>query len=569
MGSLTSHETQDESVTESSTLEQNTTGTKTVILQNGPTVGNQSQNSVQNICRIDYLMRKLHLKSAGAKVDSVADVKQDTGTFTSERTMEISANTNAGEKELEESAKPVSKSRFSMSFSRSVPGRANGPSTEPISETEKLQTNQGGVSVNTASVDTANLQASSSQKWSSAQKQQQLSTESTDAVEHTAKETEQPKQKEISFFDKLFKQGDKGKLQNENQGDLKAAGSQGKVDTEEEATELIHRLDCTQYSLETGDSNKDHTTSSHGGQVSQNSASKSSEDFKESEKDNKAETPADDNSVMNFFKTLVTPTKSSSKSEVDSQQASDDKKKVNGEHKEAAAKSHKFEQKAAEQEISKTNGADSSDKAKLEKSPTQSPFGKLFKQKTIKEVPQVEQETSTSDPKSEKGTSQPQRQMSKQEIKSLESAQKVESEEEEVKPAKKGFLNFFKQMSVKEDEKHADSAKGSEGKDSGLADDATKKGKDSSKQRKSTSEASKEEPQRTKSVEALPSSQQPNTVSASVPNGNNIKAGETPEKKLEKKSSFGVFLKQLGGKKTADAGVQTDPVVIYPAGKAK
>lgn len=549
MGSLTSHEAQDESVTESSTSEQNMAGAQTVILQNGPTVGNHSQNSVQ--------------------IDSVADVKQDTGTFTSKRTMEISANTDAEEKELVESAKPVSKSRFSMSFSRSVPGRTNGPSTEPISGTEKLQANQGGVSVNTASVDTANLQASSS--LSSAQKQQQLSNESTDAVEHTVKETEQPKQKEISFFDKLFKQGDKSKLQNENQGDLKAAGSQDTVDAEEEATELVHRLDITQHYLETGDSSRDHTTSSHGGQVSENSASKSSEDFKESEKDDKAEVPADDNSVMNFFKTLVTPTKSSSKSEVDPQKASDDKKKVNGEHKEAAAKSHKFEQKAAQQEIAKTNGADSSDKAKLEKSPTQSPFGKLFRQKTIKEVPQVEQEnvTSTSGSKAEKGTSQPQRQMSKQEIKSLESAQKIESEEEEVKPAKKGFLDFFKQMSVKEEEKHADSAKVSEEKDSGLADDATKKGKDSSKQRKSSSEASKEEPQRTKSVEALSSSQQANVVSASIPNGNNIKAGETPEKKLEKKSSFGVFLKQLGGKRTADAGVQTDPVVIYPAGKTK
>ncbi|XP_072370802.1 breast carcinoma-amplified sequence 1 isoform X1 [Scyliorhinus torazame] len=280
---------------------------------------------------------------------------------------------------------------------------------------------------------------------------------------------------------------------------------------------------------------------------------------------------------MNFFKTLVTPTKSSSKTELDSQQASDDKKTVNGEHKEAAAKSHKLEQKAAEQEISKKNDADSSDKAKLEKTPTQSPFGKLFRQKTIKEVPQVsenlqvEQEnvTSTSDAKSEKGMSPPQKQMSKQEIKSLESAQKVESEEEEVKPAKKGFLNFFKQMSVKEDEKQADSAKGSEGKDAGLADDPPKKGKDDSKQKKSVPEGKKEDPQRTKPVEVLSSSQQPNAVSVSTPNGNNIKDRETTEKKLEKKQSFGVFLKQLGGKKTADVGVQTDPVVIYPAGKTK
>ncbi|XP_078411490.1 breast carcinoma-amplified sequence 1 isoform X3 [Cetorhinus maximus] len=551
MGSLISQESQDESVTESSALKQATTETDDTIVQNGPTLGKHLQNSVQN---------------ESVAVDSVADVKQDTGAFTSEKTMEISANTNAEEKELEKSAKPVSKSRFSMSFSRSVPGRANGPSTEPISGTGKLQANQESASVNTASVDKVNLQESSSQKGTPALKQQQLSAEPADAAEHIVKETEQQKQKEVSFFDKLFKQGDKGKPQNENQGDLKA-GSQDPADAEKEATELIHRLDNVHQYLETGDSSRDHTTSSYGDKVSQNSASKSPENFKEPEKENKADTPADDNSVMNFFKTLVTPTKSSSKTELGSQQASDDKNKVNGEHKEAAAKSHKLEQKAAEQEMSKTNDADSSDKAKLEKSPTQSPFGKLFKQKTIKEVPQVEQEnvTSTTDAKSEKGISQPQKQISKQEIKSPESAQKVKSEEEEVKPAKKGFLNFFKQM------------------DSGLADDPTrkghetrensvppaKKGKDSSRQKKTAPEGDQEEPRRTKSVEALPPSQQPNTVSVSIPNGNNIKATEAPEKRLEKKQSFGVFLKQLGGKKTADVAVQTDPVVIHPAGKTK
>ncbi|XP_041061049.1 breast carcinoma-amplified sequence 1 isoform X2 [Carcharodon carcharias] len=568
MGSLISQESQDESVTESSALKQATTETDVTIAQNGPTLGKHLQNSVQN----------------ESVADSVADVKQDTGAFTSEKTMEISANTNAEEKELEKSAKPVSKSRFSMSFSRTVPGRTNGPSTEPISGTGKLQANQESASVNTASVDKVNLQESSSQNGTPALKQQQLSAEPADAAEHIVKETEQPKQKEVSFFDKLFKQGDKGKPQNENQGDLKAE-SQHSADADREATELIHRLDNVHQYLETGDSSRDHTTLSYGDKVSQNSASKSPENFKEPEKENKADTPADDNSVMNFFKTLVTPTKSSSKTELGSQQASDDKNEVNGEHKEATAKSHKLEQKAAEQKISKTNDADSSDKAKLEKSPTQSPFGKLFKQKTIKEVPQVEQENviSTTDAKSEKGISQPQKQFSKQEIKSPESAQKVKSEEEEVKPAKKSFLNFFKQMSVKEDEKYAESAKGSEGKDSGLADDPTKKGhetrensvppakkgKDSSRQKKTAPEGNQEEPQGTKSVEALPPSQQSNTVSVSIPNGNNIKATEAPEKRLEKKQSFGVFLKQLGGKKTADVAVQTDPVVIHPAGKTK
>ncbi|XP_048464538.1 breast carcinoma-amplified sequence 1 [Rhincodon typus] len=461
MGNTTSHEPLDESGAELPALEQTTTETHTEIVQNGPTL--RKPNPVENksdtdIRKINYLMKKLHLKSGKAKVDSGAAVKQDTGTFTSEATMEKNANANAEEKELEKSTKTVSKSRFSMSFSRSVPGRTNDPSTGPMSETAKLQTNQESVSVNAASVDKVDLQESSSQK-----QLQQPATESSDAPEHAVNET---KQKEVSFFEKLFKQGDKGKQQNENQGNLKTAGSQP-VAANSEATELIHRLDNVQHYLETGDDNKDHPTSPYGNKASQNSTSKSSENLKESEKDNKAETSADDKSVMNFFKTLVTPTKSSSRTELDSPQLSDDKRKVNVEQKEAAAKSHKPEQKAADQEIPKTNDAESVDKVKLEKTPTQSPFGKLFKQKTIKEIPQDEQDTAPAE-KSDKNTSQLQKRMSKQEDACPESAQKLKSGEEEIKPAKKGFLNFFKQTSVKEDEKHADSVgstvKGSEGK---------------------------------------------------------------------------------------------------------
>ncbi|XP_051887654.1 breast carcinoma-amplified sequence 1-like isoform X2 [Pristis pectinata] len=554
MGNAVSHEALNDSETEPSALKQAKAQPNAEIIQNGPTQQNAVQDkSETDIWRFDYLMRKLHLKSRNGK----ADIEQDLETFTSQKTMEMSPSTNAEEKEPEKSAKTGLKSRFSFSFARSVPGRTDDPSTEPKSETAKLQTNQKTFSVNTAPIDKMNLQQSSPQKGGSTQKQQQPSTDVTEPAE---KETEQPKQKEVSFFDKLFKQGDKSKPQNGHQGDLKTAGSQDLTAADKEATELIHRLDNVHQYLETGDGTKDYMTSSNGDNISQNPASaKSSEN--DSEKEHKAGTSADDNSVMNFFKTLVTPTKSSTKTELDSHQAPDEKKKVNGEHKEPSAKAHKLEQ----QEVSKTKDTDSSERPKSEKTPMQSPFGKLFKQKTVKE-PQFEQEnvTSTPDVKAEKGMSQPQKQISKQGSKDSEVAQQVKSEEE-VKPAKKGFLNFFKQT------------------ESGLTDDPAKKeleigensvqppkkAKDNSKQKKSVSEGNQEETRRTKSLEALPPTQQPNTISEPIPNGSNNKTKETTEKRPEKKQSFGMFLKQLGGKKTADAAVQTDPVVIHPAGKAK
>lgn len=533
MGNAESQEPLNDSETEPATLKQDKAGSSQEIIQNGPTQQNTLQSSVQ---------------------DRGAEGEQDSEASTTRKTMVGSASTNAEEMELDKSTKPVSKSIFSFSFARSVPGRTDDSSTEPKSETAQLQANQK-TSGNTAPIDKMNLRQSSPQKGDSAQKQRQPSTESFNAAESTEKETGQPKQKEVSFFDKLFKQGDKSKQQNGHRGDVKTAGSQDLTAADREAGELIHRLDNVHQYLETGNGNKNHKASPNADNLSQNPASARSSE-KDSEKENKAETPADDNSVMNFFKTLVTPTKSSSKTELDSHQAPDDKK-VNGEHKEPAGKAHKSEQEAL-----KAKDTDLSERQKLEKTPTQSPFGKLFKQKAVKE-PQFEQENVACSPevKTEKGMSQPQKQISKQGSKDSEAVQEVRSEEE-AKPAKKGFLNFFKQT------------------ESGPTDDSVKKGPETeensvqqpkkvngnSKQKKSVPE---EEIRRTKSLEALPPTQQPNTTSEPIPNGSNNQTKETPEKRLEKRQSFGMFLKQLGGRKTADAAVQTDPVVIHPAGKTK
>ncbi|XP_032897451.1 breast carcinoma-amplified sequence 1 isoform X2 [Amblyraja radiata] len=553
MGNAESQEPLNDSETEPATLKQDKTGSSHEIIQNGPTQQNTLQSSVQDIWRFDYLMRKLHLKSRNGK-DRGAEGEQDSEASTTRKTMVRSASTNAEEIELDKPTKPISKSIFSFSFARSVPGRTDDSSTEPKSETAQLQANQK-TSGNTAPIDKMNLRQSSPQKGDSAQKQRLPSTESFNAAESTEKETGQPKQKEVSFFDKLFKQGDKSKQQNGHRGDLKTAGSQDLTAADREAGELIHRLDNVHQYLETGNGNKDHKASPNADNLSQNPASARSSE-KDSEKENKAETPADDNSVMNFFKTLVTPTKSSSKTELDSHQAPDDKK-VNGEHKEPTGKAHKSEQEAL-----KAKDTDLSERQKSEKTPTQSPFGKLFKQKAVKE-PQFEQENVACSPevKTEKGMSQPQKQISKQGSKDSEAVQEVRSEEE-AKPAKKGFLNFFKQT------------------ESGSTDDSVKKGPETeensvqqpekvngnSKQKKSVPEG---ENRRTKSLEALPPTQQPNTTSEPIPNGSNNQTKETPEKRLEKRQSFGMFLKQLGGRKTADAAVQTDPVVIHPAGKTK
>uniref|UniRef100_A0A4W3IYF1 Breast carcinoma-amplified sequence 1 n=2 Tax=Callorhinchus milii TaxID=7868 RepID=A0A4W3IYF1_CALMI len=485
----------------------------------------------------------------------------------------MSSKINADGKGLGKPAKKTetaSKSIFGKALSHNVLKPNHGNLKEPLSE----MTNQNNTAMDTAPVDNWDLREVFSQKQSPIPKPEQISAETSPAVElpkgGSPKEeaVTQPKQKEIGFFEKLFKQGDKGKgAAKENQQESKETESPDAATAEREATEVLRRLDNVQQVLNEGD--KDSIRPSHVDNASQSPVfadSSVTENPNESEdkrdKGANAETFAEENPVMNFFKTLVSPTKSPSKIELEPQHAGEEEIKSNGETKEGATKASEPTQPELQQEVPESQA-----KPKPVKEPSQNPFGKLFKSKAAKEAPQnVEQQNIGTTVNSETSATlpHPQIETSKREMGPGpdEKAKPQRCEEEEVKPAKKGFLHFFKHMDSDATDGPGDKSPTS------ASGDTAKKGKDNQGQRKSSAESSQEQ-QKTMSMEVLPPAQQQNAILVPTQNGEEVKPKEASEKKLDKRHSFGGFLKTLGGKKTADVGVQTDPVSIYPAGKAK
>uniref|UniRef100_A0A4W3ISP6 Breast carcinoma-amplified sequence 1 n=1 Tax=Callorhinchus milii TaxID=7868 RepID=A0A4W3ISP6_CALMI len=404
----------------------------------------------------------------------------------------MSSKINADGKGLGKPAKKTetaSKSIFGKALSHNVLKPNHGNLKEPLSE----MTNQNNTAMDTAPVDNWDLREVFSQKQSPIPKPEQISAETSPAVElpkgGSPKEeaVTQPKQKEIGFFEKLFKQGDKGKgAAKENQQESKETESPDAATAEREATEVLRRLD-------------------------------------------------------NVQQVLI---------------------KSNGETKEGATKASEPTQPELQQEVPESQA-----KPKPVKEPSQNPFGKLFKSKAAKEAPQnVEQQNIGTTVNSETSATlpHPQIETSKREMGPGpdEKAKPQRCEEEEVKPAKKGFLHFFKHMDSDATDGPGDKSPTS------ASGDTAKKGKDNQGQRKSSAESSQEQ-QKTMSMEVLPPAQQQNAILVPTQNGEEVKPKEASEKKLDKRHSFGGFLKTLGGKKTADVGVQTDPVSIYPAGKAK
>uniref|UniRef100_A0A8C8SZ71 Brain enriched myelin associated protein 1 n=1 Tax=Peromyscus maniculatus bairdii TaxID=230844 RepID=A0A8C8SZ71_PERMB len=157
---------------------------------------------------------------------------------------------------------------------------------------------------------------------------------------------------------------------------------------------------------------------------------------------------------------------------------------------------------------------------------------------------------------------------------------------EENKPRRTPLMAFLRQMSVKGDGGITRSEE-SNGKDSGCQTSnstektpsppepepapTAQKGKETSSKekksvvdKKSVAETNKLKSSKPEAREAAQCAQQP-VVEATSP-----QSGDKPQKRSEKRrQSLGGFLKGLGPKRMLDAQVQTDPVSIGPVGKSK
>nr|XP_042714290.1 breast carcinoma-amplified sequence 1 isoform X4 [Chrysemys picta bellii] len=528
------------------------------------------------------------VSSENDKVDARTSVEQNNVAVSSQKTTEISSISDANGKNLGTEAKkpmPAAKSRFVFSFSRPVPGRTEEQATDSSVGSAKLDVSSEMPEVNKASSEkvdssaTAVLEEGSDKNLSQAPSAAELSD--TELIALASPETEDAassKTKQVTFFDRLFKlekgkEKEKSKTQVETQEESQIADIPDAGITAEEAAGLQSTPNNVPQGKDIDDCNQK--------AVQQGSAGVNTDEAAVKQENPKAFATTDNNnSVMSFFKTLVSPSKSEAKSD-----SEDKESKVEKGHG-----GHPAQKTAAE---SQAKGA----KKKKSESPRlgHKTFSKLFRHKSTKEAQQTtnaqgaEQQPVTSvNVKSEKNAPPSQEsQTTKQNAKASEPATQQQATaatteapkdmtKERSAPPSTPLSKLFWKKSVKNDG-GATSSEEVNGPDpshqtSGSterpvapteSEPVGQKSKESSKDKTSTTELSKQETQ-----DQQDSREQQTTATDSIQNGGDT-AKDSPLKKMEKRQSFGGFFKGLGPKRMSDAEVQTDPVSILPAGKSK
>ncbi|XP_058847134.1 breast carcinoma-amplified sequence 1-like isoform X4 [Acipenser ruthenus] len=594
--------------------------------------------------------------------DCKADVKQNTELSSSQKTMEMSSSSGQDWNNAGKNAKktmPAAKSLFSLSFSTPVPVRSEAPTaTDSSSSSEPAKPSSGPENppANQFTAEkTVHPQLPVPERESvKAEKRPPSQSLLPDVSLKESKEA--PKPKEIGFFDKLFKTSDK-----EKESSKPVDETQPELSTEVVQVQL---------------NNAQRAEPGEGSSISvrlQNSQSEATDRTRDSTEDSDSdqdssgdETAAEDNPVMNFFKTLVSPSKSS-KSDSESQDSPKEKKKGLDSKEAMAEKEQKpskvekgqaslpvAQQLPAKPETQPAKEQEPPGKQKTDKESSPSPFSKLFRQKSMKEgsqavdtkanqgeqeaeaasdvkavkaVPsqsakeeskgtesaaksqksgqaegqQEGQEAQTQQKPAKEATASPFSKLFKQKTvaesqtaeakvevdapatttvtsntKTAENSTTAAKEGDESKPAKSTFMSFFKPLSVREEEKVALEVNGKDSDQTRLdsKSKATAQEKPSAapeaKEKAPSPEVSKKKSGKQESLQkpkALEASQDSKSVSEASQNGEES-TKDTP-RRLEKRPSIGGFFKGLGSKRMSDVGVQTDPVCISPAQKAK
>ncbi|XP_007475774.2 breast carcinoma-amplified sequence 1 isoform X7 [Monodelphis domestica] len=485
--------------------------------------------------------------------------------------MEISTVSETNGKNLGKEAKaptPAAKSRFFFTLSRPVPGRTEDQGTDSSVGSVSLDVSSEKPPVNKASSENMKLPATAALEEDSDKTQGQVPAEASLST------TEQPaspppeaegaapvKPKEPSFFDKFFK------LDKKKENIPVPIGIQEGT----ENTENQH-LDRETPGLSSQSNNvpeeKDIVDSKEkGGQenpVAVNSSAPEDTEKPETVQENPqtVNITENNNSVMSFFKTLVSSNKAETKTD------SEDK----------GSKAEKVHDGPTGQ---KTTGEVQGKGAK-KKNP-ESPrlgyaFRKFFRHKSSKETQSTsntkgaeKSPASSANTKSDKATSSsPEAQGTQKNTKGLDSSaqQQMTTSSESAKEGTKeksgptslplGKL-FWKKTSNSTEK--AVTPPDTEPAGPG------QKNKEGSKDKKPTADMSKQKGNKQDAKEQANSPDQRGAEKNSMQNGGDSR--ESPLKRLEKRQSLGGFFKSLGPKRMADAEVQTDPVSIGPVGKSK
>ncbi|XP_037667174.1 breast carcinoma-amplified sequence 1 isoform X4 [Choloepus didactylus] len=533
------------------------------------------------------------------EVDLGISVKQDNVATSSPKTMEISAVVDANGKNLGKGAKPeaaAAKSRFFLMLSGPVPGRTRDQATDSSPGSVRLDVSSNKAPMNKAPSESVALPVAAAPEHSPDKTPGQNPSEeaafsATWGPAPLPPESAPAKPKDPSFFDRLFK--------------LDKAREKAPIDSQQESKggERPDEADAVpglSRQPDDGPAEKDIGDSKEKGQEVTPSSPSVPEDPEEltitKENSQTTNIAENNNSIMSFFKTLVSPNKAETKrdpedtgaekSPATSADPKSDKANFIPQETQGAAKNPKGchppgqTQSGAPTETPKEG-------AKEKTGPTSLPLGKLFWKKSIKEdsVPtgaeeNVVCESPVENTKSEDIEPALQTVDLNEEGDAIPEPKEEKLKREGSKPSRPSLMAFFRQMSVKGDGgiTHPEEING---KDSSYqTSDSTEKavtppepepagagpkGKDgSSKDKKSAAETSKQKSSKQEAKEQAQSSEQ------SVVEMNSLQNGDKSQKKPEKRrQSLGGFLKGLGPKRMLDAQVQTDPISIGPVGKSK
>lgn len=542
-------------------------------------------------CAQNGMMVSTHRAPHYDQVDLGISVKEDNVAASSLKTTEMSPVTSANGKNLGKEAKPeapAAKSRFFLTLSRPVPGRTEDPATDSSAGSVKLGVTSSNAPGNKEPSDSMALPVAAAQGHNPdktpgqtpAQHEGFSATWGPALLPPESVGAAPSKPKDSSFFDKLFKL-DKGQ-------------EEAPVDNQQEAKSVEHQRQADEIPGSPRPSDDVPAEGDivegkgkEGQEVTPVSCSipGDSEELEIAKEDPQTtDITENNNSIMSFFKTLVSPNKAETKkdledtgaekSPVTSTDLKSDKANFVPQETQGAAKNPAATETAKEG-------------AKEKGGPTSLPLSKLFWKKSVKEdsVPTGAEENVVCESpveitKSEEVDSALQTVDLSEEGDATPEATEAKLRREERKPPRTSLMAFLRQMSVKGDGgiAHSEEIHGQDSS-SQIPDSTDKATTPPEPEPAGAAQKCKEGPSKDKKAAAEMNKQKSNKQDTREPapctepamaEGNSLPTADKPQKRPERRrQSLGGFFKGLGPKRMLDAQVQTDPVSIGPVGKPK
>ncbi|XP_070935234.1 breast carcinoma-amplified sequence 1 isoform X8 [Macaca nemestrina] len=516
------------------------------------------------------------------EVDLGISVKTDNVATSSRETMEISAVADANGKNLGKEAKPeapAAKSRFFLMLSRPVPGRTGEQATESSLGSVKLDVSSNKAPANKDPSESWTLPVAAGPGQDTdktpghAPAQDKVLSAAGDPTllppEAGGAGGEAPsKPKDSSFFEKFFKL-DKGQenVPGDSQQEAKRAEHQDKVD---EVPGLSRQSDDVPAGKDIVDGKE-----KEGQEVGTVNCSVPGdpEGLETAKGDSQTAAIAENNnSIMSFFKTLVSPNKAETKKDPEdtgaekspttSADLKSDKANFTSQETQGAVKNPKGCNPSVHTQ-STTTPETAKEGIKEKSGPTSLPLGKLFWKKSVKEdsVPTGAEENVVCESPVEiiksKEVESALQTVDLNEGDATPEPTEAKLKREESKP-RTSLMTFLRQMT-------SDSAEKTITPPEPEPTGAPQKGKEgSSKDKKSAVEMNKQKSNKQEAKEPAQCTEQATVDTNSLQNGDKLQ--KRPEKRQQ---SLGGFFKGLGPKRMLDAQVQTDPVSIGPVGKSK